>query len=155
MARPTAFLYQAPTGCGAPTCSQEVLGLGTPILWWSATIALAVTFGYWIARREWQSGLLLLAVAAGYLPWFLMQKRTMFTFYAVAFEPFLFLVLIYALSKLLESAKSIRALRIRQWAIGALVMVVALNFLYFLPLYIGTPLSYSAWHAHLWLPSWF
>ena len=155
MARPTAFLYQAPTGCGAPTCSQEVLGLGTPILWWSATIALAVTFGYWIARREWQSGLLLLAVAAGYLPWFLMQKRTMFTFYAVAFEPFLFLVLIYALSKLLESAKSVRALRNRQWAIGALVMVVALNFLYFLPLYIGTPLSYSAWHAHLWLPSWF
>jgi len=84
-----------------------------------------------------------------------MQKRTMFTFYAVAFEPFLFLVLIYALSKLLESAKSVRALRNRQWAIGALVLVVALNFLYFLPLYIGTPLSYSAWHAHLWLPSWF
>jgi len=155
MARPTAFLYQSPKTCGAPTCSQEILALGTPLLWWSAAIAVLVTFGYWIARREWQSGLLLLAVGAGYLPWFLFQKRTMFSFYAIAFEPFLILVLIYTLSKLLESAPTPRALRTRQSAIAILVMAVALNFLYFLPLYIGSPMSYSAWHAHLWLPSWF
>jgi len=155
MARPTAFLYQSPQSCGAPTCSQEILALGTPLLWWSATVALFVTFGYWVARREWQSGLLLLAVSAGYLPWFLFQKRTMFTFYAIAFEPFMILILIFALSKALESARNPRSLRLRQWTIGALVLLVGLNFLYFLPLYIGTPMSYSSWHAHLWLPSWF
>ena len=155
MARPTAFLYQSPKTCGAPTCSQEILALGTPLLWWSAAIAVLVTFGYWIARREWQSGLLLLAVGAGYLPWFLFQKRTMFSFYAIAFEPFLILVLIYTLRKLLESAPTPRALRTRQSAITGLIILVAVNFFYFLPLYIGTPISYSAWHAHLWLPSWF
>ncbi len=155
MARPTAFLYQSPKTCGAPTCSQEILALGTPLLWWSAAIAVLVTFGYWIARREWQSGLLLLAVGAGYLPWFLFQKRTMFSFYAIAFEPFLILVLIYTLSKLLESAPTPRALRTRQSAITGLIILVAVNFFYFLPLYIGTPISYGSWHAHLWLPSWF
>ncbi len=155
MARPTAFLYQSPKTCGAPTCSQEILALGTPLLWWSAAIAALVTFGYWIARREWQSGLLLLAVGAGYLPWFLFQKRTMFSFYAIAFEPFLILVLIYTLRKLLESAPTPRALRTRQSAITGLIILVAVNFFYFLPLYIGTPISYGSWHAHLWLPSWF
>ena len=155
MARPTAFLYQAPKNCGAPTCSQEILALGTPVLWWSAAVAVLVTFGYWIARREWQSGLLLLAVGAGYLPWFLFQRRTMFTFYAIAFEPFLILVLIYSLSKLLESARTPRSLRVRQAGVVVLVLAVAVNFLYFLPLFIGTPIPYGVWHAHIWLPSWF
>jgi dolichyl-phosphate-mannose--protein O-mannosyl transferase len=155
MGRPTAFLYQSPTGCGAAKCSQEILALGTPVLWWSACIAIFVTFGYWIARREWQSGLLLLAVSAGYLPWFLFQKRTMFSFYAIAFEPFLILVLVYTFSKLLQSATSARGVMVRQVAIGVFVGVVALNFLYFLPLYTGASIPYSAWHARIWLPSWF
>eukprot|EP01037_Dinobryon_pediforme_P001113 gene1113-1127_t len=102
MARPTSFYYQAPHGCGAPACAQEVLALGTPLLWWSAVAAIAVTFGYWISRREWQSGLLLLSLAAGYLPWFNWQRRTIFNFYTIAFEPFIILIVVFALSKLLE-----------------------------------------------------
>lgn len=154
MVRPTSFFYASPKGCGSSSCSQEILALGTPLLWWSGLVALFVTFGYWIARREWQSGLILLGFAAGYLPWFLMQKRTMFTFYAITFEPFVILVIIFALSKFLESNKDGVIPRIRIYTVFAYMALVAINFFYFLPLYIGSVISYSAWFHHMWIPSW-
>ena len=40
-------------------------------------------------------------VAAGYLPWFMYPERTMFFFYAVSFEPFLVLALVYCLGLVL------------------------------------------------------
>lgn len=154
MVRPTSFFYASPKGCGASSCSQEILALGTPILWWSGLVALFVTFGYWISRREWQSGLILLGFAAGYLPWFLMQKRTMFTFYAIAFEPFLILMIIYSLSKFLERNEDGLIPRIRLYSVYVYIALVAINFFYFLPLYIASVISYSSWFHHMWIPSW-
>lgn len=154
MVRPTSFFYASPKGCGASACSQEILALGTPLLWWSGLIALFVTFGYWIARREWQSGLILLGVAAGYLPWFLMQKRTMFTFYAIAFEPFLILLITYVMSKYLERDKDGAIKKVRLYSVYGYLALVAINFWYFLPLYIASVISYSSWFHHMWIPSW-
>jgi dolichyl-phosphate-mannose--protein O-mannosyl transferase len=151
MGRPTSFFYATPKGCGSNSCSQEILALGTPFLWWSGVAAIAVTFGYWIARREWQSGLLLLGLAAGYLPWFTFQKRTMFSFYSIAFEPFLILIICYVISKFLEDEKS-REIRTR-FIYGYLGLIV-LCFIYFSPLYFGGVMSYSNWLHHMWLPSW-
>ena len=115
MGRPTSFFYESPKGCGASACAQEVLALGTPLLWWSGVIAISITFGYWISRREWQSGLLLLGLAAGYLPWFNWQKRTVFNFYTIAFEPFIILIIIFVLSKLLEPDDQGQILRFRRY----------------------------------------
>ena len=154
MGRPTSFFYASPKNCGASTCAQEILALGTPLLWWGACIALFVTFGYWLARREWQSGLILLAFAAGYLPWLAIQKRTMFTFYSIAFEPFMILLLIYALSKFLEPDESGKISRIRLYAVATYVAAVAINFWYFSPLYFGTVMTYSSWIHRMWIPSW-
>ena len=154
MGRPTSFFYASPKSCGAQTCSQEILALGTPLLWWSGLIALCITFGYWIARREWQSGLILLSVAAGYAPWFLIQKRTMFTFYAIAFEPFLILLIVYVISKFLEGESGCELSRKRLLFVYGYLVAVAINFFYFFPLYTGGVISYSAWLGHMWLPSW-
>lgn len=154
MGRPTSFYYQAPHGCGANACAQEVLALGTPLLWWSGVAAIAITFGYWIARREWQSGLLLLSLAAGYLPWFNWQKRTVFNFYTIAFEPFLILIIVFALSKLLEPNESGEILKWRRYASYGYLAVIVVNFLYFLPLYLGSLITYSHWSSLMWFPSW-
>ena len=51
--RPTSFFYETPKNCGGASCSQEILALGTPILWWAATLALLVTIGYWVSKRDW------------------------------------------------------------------------------------------------------
>ncbi len=154
MSRPTSFYYEAPKGCGASTCAQEVLALGTPLLWWSGVFAVAITFGYWVSRREWQSGLLLLSLGAGYLPWFNWQKRTVFNFYTIAFEPFLILIIVYVLSKLLEPNDSGEVSRSRRYMSYAYLGVIVLNFLYFLPLYLGRLITYSHWSSLMWLQSW-
>ena len=154
MGRPTSFYYEAPQGCGASACAQEVLALGTPLLWWSGVAAIAITFGYWIARREWQSGLLLLSLAAGYLPWFNWQKRTVFNFYTIAFEPFVILIIVFVLSKLLEPNKDSIVPRTRRLASYGYLALIVLNFLYFLPLYFGSVITYNHWSSLMWFPSW-
>jgi len=154
MGRPTSFYYQSPKGCGAPACAQEVIALGTPVLWWSGVIAIAITFGYWISRREWQSGLLLLSLAAGYLPWFNWQKRTVFTFYTIAFEPFIVLIIVYALSKLLEPNEAGVVSKFRRYLSYGYLAIVFLNFLYFMPLYFGSLITYHHWLSLMWFPSW-
>ena len=153
LGRPTSFFYDAPNNCGAPSCAREVIALGTPLLWWAGIFGILITFGYWVSRREWQSGLILLSVGAGYLPWFLFQKRTMFEFYAIAFEPFIILILIYCAAKFMEVEDPVLLKRRRAWVIAAIVLVVV-NFLYFLPIFIGSSIPYPAWLSRMWLPSW-
>jgi dolichyl-phosphate-mannose--protein O-mannosyl transferase len=143
--RPTSLFYASPKNCGASSCAQEVIALGTPILWWTATLTLAITIGYWISKREWQAEILLVIVAASYLPWFAFQQRTMFSFYAIAFEPFLLLTIVYIFDKIPRNQRQLT------FIFGAIVLA---NFLYFLPLYLGIPISYNSWHDHMWLPSW-
>lgn len=154
--RPTSFFYGSPKGCGSSFCSQEVLALGTPLLWWAATIALFVVIGLWIKnlylrRSDRALNLIVLGVAAGYLPWFFFQKRTVFSFYAIVFEPFLILALVYCAKRLL-AIKGREGLA--QIAIGAFVVLVFLNFVYFLPLFRGEVITYDAWHARMWFESW-
>ena len=143
--RPTSFFYETPKNCGSTRCSQEILALGTPILWWLATIALFVTIGFWVSKREWQAEILLVVIGASYLPWFAIQDRTMFSFYAIAFEPFILLTLVYVLSKVIKHQRRIAI------SIGAIVLI---NFLYFLPIFLGLPITYNSWHDRMWLPSW-
>ena len=108
MGRPTSFFYDSPKECGAKNCAREVLALGTPILWWIGTVAIAVVIGYWIKsllNRANDSAALIVAIGviAGYLPWFAMQERTMFSFYAIVIEPFMLLAIVYCAKLLLRS----------------------------------------------------
>jgi dolichyl-phosphate-mannose--protein O-mannosyl transferase len=143
--RPTSFFYETPKSCGGASCSQEILALGTPILWWAATLALIVTIGYWVSKREWQAEILLVVIGASYLPWFAIQERTMFSFYAVAFEPFLLLTVVYLLSKIVRYQRRIAII---------FTAIVLVNFLYFLPIFLGLPITYNSWSDRMWLPSW-
>jgi len=33
-------------------------------------------------------------------------------------------------------------------------LLVFFNFLYFLPVFVGDVITYDAWYARMWLPSW-
>ena len=156
MGRPTSFYYQSPKSCGADSCAQEVLALGTPFLWWVGTIAVAVVLGFWIksfAQKRYEPSLniIIAGLAAGYLPWFFFQKRTVFSFYAIVFEPFLILAIIYCAYVALLHFKNSRNTYI---FIGAFGAAIFLNFIYFLPLFTGDVITYEAWQARMWLPSW-
>jgi dolichyl-phosphate-mannose--protein O-mannosyl transferase len=161
MGRPTSFFYETPTSCGADACSQEVLALGTPLLWWVGTIAVAVVIGFWIRALLHRNidpaqTIIVAGISAGYLPWFFFQQRTVFSFYAIVFEPFLILALVYCARLFLTSQrrKSDRAYHFSQFVLLSLFAFVAANFFYFLPLYMGDVITYQAWQARMWFPSW-
>ena len=154
MGRPTSFFYESPKGCGVESCSQEILALGTPLLWWSATAALCVVVGMWlrgVLARHFDPALTIImaGMAAGYLPWFFYQSRTVFTFYAIVFQPFLILALVYCAQMALTKFGRKGVI-----VIASLFILIAANFIYFLPLYMGDVITYEAWRARMWFPSW-
>jgi dolichyl-phosphate-mannose--protein O-mannosyl transferase len=156
MGRPTSFFYDSPTGCGEKNCAREVLALGTPVLWWIGTVAIAVVIGFFIKsliRRRLDSAaqIVVIGVAAGYLPWFAMQQRTMFSFYAIVVEPFMILSIVYCAKLLLDSdLKPV----VSQSIIAGVFTVVLLCFIYFLPLYTGQMITYDQWKTRMWFDSW-
>ena len=154
MGRPTSFFYETPKGCGSDSCSQEILALGTPFLWWLGTIAVVVVSGLWVralAKRRLDPALTIIVagMTAGYLPWFFFQQRTVFTFYAIIFEPFVILALVYCARSVISNyGKSGEVI------VMATYVLLFFNFLYFLPIYIGDVITYEAWRARMWFASW-
>jgi dolichyl-phosphate-mannose--protein O-mannosyl transferase len=147
LGRPTSFFYESPNNCGAQTCSQEILAIGTPILWWAGIFAMAITVGLFIVNRDRVSAFILAGIAGTYLPWFLIQSRTTFYFYAIAIFPFIVLALINVFSWALNN-------QINRKLIFGFVIAVGVNFIYFLPIFIGLNIPYADWLARMWLPSW-
>ena len=156
MGRPTSFFYASPQGCEAKDCAQEVLALGTPILWWVGTIAIAVVIGYWIKslilrRSDSALNIVVLGIAAGYLPWFAMQQRTAFSFYAIIFEPFMIVAIVYCAKLLLDSGlKPV----VSQSIVGGIFALILLCFLFFIPLFTGQIITYEDWRVRMWFDSW-
>jgi dolichyl-phosphate-mannose-protein mannosyltransferase len=163
MSRPVAFSWVCPAGGtpGAPhgACAagkaQEVLAIGTPLIWWTSIATLLVCLGWWLTRRDWRAGAVLLGVAAGWLPWFAFPDRTKFYFYAVAFDPFLVLSITLCLGLVIGSARASSARRTAGAAItGAYLLGVLVNFAYLYPILAGKVIPYSAWLSRMWYHGW-
>jgi dolichyl-phosphate-mannose--protein O-mannosyl transferase len=158
--QPVPFYYGAPpygvTGCRALTgCVQDVLAIGTPAIWWAAIPALAAIAAWWLLRRDWRAGVVLLGVAAGWLPWFALGGRPEFLYYAVPFEPFLILALTLCLALILGGAAASPLRRGAGIAVAAAyLVVVAVSFSYLYPVLAGSSISHSAWLARMWWPNW-
>ena len=159
MGRPTAFDYIAPKrgelGCKVDQCSQAITALGNPVVWWGGTLAVAVLLFQWALRRDWRAGAILSGLAAGYLPWFFFQDRTIYNFYAVAFVPWVAMALTYALGMLLGPPDA--APERRKWGAataGAVVVVAVLAFWFFLPILSAQVIPQTSWSDRMWLTSW-
>jgi dolichyl-phosphate-mannose-protein mannosyltransferase len=153
--RPTSFFYETPGGCGTDSCSQAVTVLGNPLIWWSAAVSLLVLLFAWLGRRDWRAAAILTGVAAGYLPWFLYPERTTFYFYAVAFEPFLILSLVYCLGLILgRSGPGRTRSRRRILFVGLFLALAVAVSAYFLPIWTAEVIPYDQWRSRMWLPSW-
>ena len=163
LGRPVAFYWSGNGPCGASSCASEILLLGTPILWWSFLPALAALVWFGIARRDWRAFAIGTGVTAGLLPWFyyaVTDGRTMFSFYVLPALPFLILAVVYALGAIMTppAGVAVGAARTDRQLVGtvaacAYVVVVALCFLYFYPIFVGRTIPYEAWQARMWLGS--
>lgn len=176
---PVAFFYTEPEGaCGAGRCSREILGIGTPALWWGALAALVAVAFLWVMLRDWRAGAILLGFLAGWLSWFpsAFNDRTMFLFYATPLIPFMVLAIVLVLGYLIgpapAAAREARASGdslgqvavepagagtrrlVGAAAAGAFVLVVLANFAYFHPILSAETIPYVDWQDRMWFESW-
>ncbi len=162
MSRPVAFFWQCPAGGTHGACAgakaQEVLAIGTPLIWWASIATLLVCVAWWLTRRDWRAGALLLAVAVGWLPWFwfaLHDHRTEFFFYALEFEPYLILSITLCLGLIIGSARASAMRRtVGSAVVGAYLLGVLLNFAYLYPVLAARVIPYSSWLSHMWYHGW-
>ncbi len=159
LGRPTAFHYtsvpQGQSGCTVSECSQAVTALGNPVVWWGGTVAVAVLLFCWLLGRDWRAGAILAGLAAGYLPWFAFQERTIYAFYAVAFVPWVVLALTYAVGLLLGPRDAPPDRRLRGAVAGGAILVLAvLAFAFFYPVLSGEVIPRPAWGDRMWFQSW-
>ncbi len=162
MSRPVAFFWQCPAGGTHEACAsskaQEVLAIGTPLIWWASIATLLVCVAWWLTRRDWRAGALLLAVAVGWLPWFwfaLHDHRTEFFFYALEFEPYLILSITLCLGLIIGSARASAMRRtVGSAVVGAYLLGVLLNFAYLYPILTAKIIPYTSWLSHMWYHGW-
>ncbi|NMR20659.1 phospholipid carrier-dependent glycosyltransferase [Cellulomonas fimi] len=157
--RPTSFFYDTPVpanaACGADRCSQAITSIGNPILWWAGAVALVALVWWLIRDRDWRAGAILAGIAAGYLPWFAYAHRTIFTFYAIAFLPWVVLAVVYAVGRLLDRARADPARRRRAVGLVAgFLGVVAAVSVFFYPIWTAQVVPYWFWRLHMWLITW-
>ncbi|MBK9101888.1 MAG: phospholipid carrier-dependent glycosyltransferase [Austwickia sp.] len=159
MSRPTSFYYEGPTsgvdGCTVEKCSKAITNIGTVSIWWACIAAVFVLLAAWILRRDWRAGAILAGFVAGYLPWFLYQSRTIYTFYAVAFVPWVVLAVTYVLGLVIGPATATAQRRRRGLVIaGAYVVLTAAMFAFWYPIWTAEVIPYSQWTWRMWFPSW-
>lgn len=166
LGRPVDFYYDGSShACGAASCSREVLLLGTPLMWWAIPPMLLWLGWHYATTRDWRAAAIWVAFLAGWLVWFQDLKRTMFLFYMAPLIPFLVLGLTLALGTMLgpptrrtgDPQRDRRTLLRRRWGqagVAAYLGLVVADFAWMWPIFTGGLLTYSTWHAHMWLPSW-
>lgn len=164
--RPTSFFYppeisgltgqEAIDACGASQCSQAITSLGNPLLWWAGAAALLVAVVWLVRYRDWRAAAVLSGIVAGWLPWFAYAHRTIFTFYSIAFTPWVVLTLVYVMTLVVgpPDPDHPRGRRRAVIGVGALVAAIVGVGLYFYPIWAAWVVPWTFWHGHMWLQSW-
>jgi dolichyl-phosphate-mannose-protein mannosyltransferase len=157
----------------------DVHSIGNPFLWWFSTIAIALSLGIliWIGVQyisyrfslQAESGSsntpkslllplsasdrgILLFLAIGYLanllPWVRVTRCT-FLYHYMGASIFATMALAWFCDRWLRSEQ----IYFRRLGIAVLV-IVTISFIFWLPIYLGLPLSPEAFQRRMWLPSW-
>jgi dolichyl-phosphate-mannose-protein mannosyltransferase len=158
ISRPVSFYYATPKTCGVPSCSQEVLAIGTPFIWYMTIPVLLACLLWWLFRRDWRAGAVLMGVAAGLLPWFwfaLHDHRTEFYFYAVVLDPFLVMASALCIGLIIGPARAVPARRVTGAIIaGVYLLAVLWDFSYMYPVLAAKVIPYSSWFSRMWYHGW-
>ena len=152
------------TGCTSGKCATDIVALGNPLLWWIGIGALIVVLWATVRYRNWRTGVITLGYIALYVPWLAYAHRTIFTFYTVAFAPFVALAVAWLIAVLAGwvtaddqplAAPLPRRTELTGWVLAAVLTIMILACAaYFMPLWRADVVDYSFWRAHMWLPSW-
>lgn len=159
LGRPTSYYYESPdlgvNGCTVDSCSEAVLNIGNPLIWWSFIIVATLSLLIVLLCRDWRFATLFAVFAVGYFPWFAYPERTMFFFYALSFEPYLILMLAGILGLALgRPGDSLRRRRAGLLVVGIFVVFALLVSIYYWPIWTAQTVPYTEWRERMWFDAW-
>jgi len=155
-ARPVYFWQSAPQ---KGNTQGNIYLLGNPVVWWGSTLAVLAALVVWLGRPQWLGdrrrlvAFLLAGYALNFIP-FAFIDRPMFLYHYLFALLFAILIACVLFGRFLDWQAlryGRRAVRQTYWA---LLAVVVLGFLYFLPLSYGWALTPADLQQRIWLPSW-
>jgi dolichyl-phosphate-mannose--protein O-mannosyl transferase len=165
--RPVAYYYETPRGCGASSCSQEILGIGNPALWWASIPALIAMLWLWISRRDWRATAIVVTFALGWLPWVAQElqlvhttpsctpagdcHRTMFLYYMLPNVPFMALAVTMACGLAIGTKVHTDVRRaIGSTAVAVYLATVVILFGFFYPVLAARTITQHQWQERIW-----
>jgi Gpi18-like mannosyltransferase/uncharacterized membrane protein (UPF0136 family) len=151
--RPVSYYYTAVSGTQPPNqIVAEVLGVPNPGVWLGGLVT--VPWAAYLAWRQRHKGVMLLIVAyfAQWLPW-AGSPRIDFLY---NFYPNLAVICLcsaYVMSNVWRAAAAVGS-RWTAYVPSALYIALCVGlFVYFFPIWAGTPIPWHAWIQRMWLPS--
>jgi dolichyl-phosphate-mannose--protein O-mannosyl transferase len=171
--RPVAYYYETPAAkyCGGTSCSQEVLAIGNPAIWWACIPAFVSVAWMWIMRRDWRAAAVGATVLFGYVPWILQElgnvnipmsqggpctgsgdcHRTMFLYYMTPNIPFMVLALTFVIGLAIGHRRQREIRRIvGTAAVSVYLASVVVLFGFFYPVLTGKTITYDQWNNRIW-----
>lgn len=151
-----------------------VYGMGTPVLWWLSSLAILLLVGLLLKRvwlwlktvvnqrniqisydnyfpqtkELWLVTYVIVNWSAHFLPWMKVTRCTFIYLYMSA-SVFAFLGLAWAIDRWLQSYQS----RLRIMGVTAIFLILA-AFVFYLPIYLGLPLSFQQYKLRILLNTW-
>lgn len=144
-------------GCQAAagsTCLRQVLLLGNPVVWWTGAVALLWSLVAGVTRRDWRHLLVLVAVAATWLPWFRYSDRPIFSYYASLSLPFLVLATTLLVGQLAGDGRSRQRRLAAAVVAGTVLGLTVLAFAWFYPIWTNGLLTNAEWLQRMWFRRW-
>jgi len=174
MWRPVAYFYQTarntteaapaypPLPAGVGKVIYDVHAMGNPFLWWLSTAAivllLLLLIQRFVAKVNWKAALtphtlialyLVLNWLANLLPWIRVTRCT-FLYHYMGASVFSALALAWLVDRWLHNRDKPHY----RSAGVTVIVVVVLAFVFWLPIYLGLPLSSADYHLRMWFSSW-
>lgn len=147
MTRPVAYYYEScPSEAEAPPDDPcvvaegnvaEVLGMGTPTIWWMALVGYPFLLYLAVARRDPSAATIALFLFGQVLP-YLAAPRPVFLFYMTPMVPFIALTLAHLAEQSLDQP----GLR---WIPTAVVVLALAGFVFWAPVFLGLEIPREMW----------
>lgn len=180
MTRPMAYFYQTassmkdplpamgpPLPSGVGRVVYDVHAMGNPILWWFGLAAILFLFGMlvwqifipWIKQKllpplqnlsvdTWIALYLIVSYATNLLPW-VGVNRCVFIYHYMTAVVFAFLAIAWLVDRCIHSYHiQLRALGV------TITFLILIAFVFWIPIYLGLPISPVEYRQRMWFNSW-
>ncbi|PZU49760.1 MAG: dolichyl-phosphate-mannose--protein mannosyltransferase [Microbacterium sp.] len=145
------------SGCtgGSAGCLDILYSMPNPLLWYASVAAALYLVYRFVLDRDWRHAVVLVGIAATWLPWLAYPERTIFQFYTIVIWPFLLVALTFALREIAGPAHATADRRLAgQRVVSVFLGVVIVLSIFWYPLWSATQVPYDFYRLHNWMQGW-